>query len=94
MVWFWFISAKIQHDLPWLKTVKSSTGFTLTLKRELVDTNAYKLQPSLSIIHFAKHFQNFIDDTLICFLNSKLDLNLSCAKDFLNLISMGTWCIN
>ena len=27
-------------------------------------------------------------------LNSKLDLNLSCAKDFRNLISMVTWCIN
>ena len=41
-----------------------------------------------------KHFQNFIDDTMIWFLNSKLDLNLSCAKDFRNLISMVTWCIN
>ena len=45
-------------------------------------------------INFAKHFQNFIDDTMIWFLNSKLDLNLSCAKDFLNLISLVTWCIN
>ena len=27
-------------------------------------------------------------------LNSKLDLNRSCAKDFQNLISMVTWCIN
>ena len=26
--------------------------------------------------------------------NSKLDLNLSCARDFLNLNSMVTWCIN
>ena len=43
---------------------------------------------------FAKHFQNFIDDTMIRFLNSKLDLNSSCAKDFQNLISMVTWCIN
>ena len=46
------------------------------------------------IINFAKHFQNFIDDTIIGFLSSKLDLNLSCAKDFRNLISMVTWCIN
>ena len=37
---------------------------------------------------------SFIDDTMIWFLNSKLDLNLSCAKDFRNLISMVTWCIN
>ena len=27
-------------------------------------------------------------------MNSKLNLNLSCAKDFRNLISMVTWCIN
>ena len=26
--------------------------------------------------------------------SSKLDLNLSCAKDFRNLISMVTWCIS
>ena len=31
---------------------------------------------------------------MIWFLNSKLDLNLSCTKDFRNLISMVTWCIN
>ena len=42
----------------------------------------------------AKPFLNFIDDTMIWFLNSKLDLNLSSAKDFRNLISMVTWCIN
>ena len=28
------------------------------------------------------------------YLNSKLDLNLSCAKDFPNMNSMVTWCIN
>ena len=49
---------------------------------------------AISIINFAKHFQNFIDDTMIWFLNSKLDLNLSCARDFRSLISMVTWCIN
>ena len=31
---------------------------------------------------------------MIWFLNSKLDLNLSCVKDFRNLNSMVTWCIN
>ena len=41
-----------------------------------------------------KTFSKFFDDTMIRFLNSKLDLNLSCAKDFRNLISMVTWCIN
>ena len=41
-----------------------------------------------------KPFLNFIDDTMIWYLNSKLDLNLSSAKDFRNLNSMVTWCIN
>ena len=31
---------------------------------------------------------------MIWYLNFKLDLNLSCAKDFQNLSSMVTWCIN
>ena len=31
---------------------------------------------------------------MIWYLNSKLDLNLSCAKDFQNLNSMVTWYIN
>ena len=52
------------------------------------------LNKAIGIINFAKLFQNFIDDTMIWFLNSKLDLNYSCAKDFRNLISMVTWCIN
>ena len=39
-------------------------------------------------------FLNFIDDTMIFFLNSKFDLNLSCAKDFQNLVSMVTWSIS
>ena len=52
------------------------------------------LNKVIVIINFPKHFQNFIDDTMIWFLNSKLDLNLFCAKDFRNLISMVTWCIN
>ena len=52
------------------------------------------LNKAISIINFAKHFQNFIDDTMIWFLNSKLDLNLSCAKDFRILISIVTLCIS
>ena len=39
------------------------------------------------------HLLNLIDDTIIWYLNSKLDLNLSCAKDFQHLIFMVTWCI-
>ena len=41
-----------------------------------------------------KDASNFIDKTMIWYLNSKLDLNLSWAKDFLILNSMVTWCIN
>ena len=52
------------------------------------------LNKAIGIINFAKPFQNFIDDTMILFLNSKLYLNLSCAKDFWNLNSMVTWRIN
>ena len=52
------------------------------------------LNMAISIINFAKPFLNFIDDTMICFLNFNLDLNLFCARDFWNLISMVTWCIN
>ena len=52
------------------------------------------LNNAIGIINFAKLLQNYIEDTMILFLNSKLDLNLSCTKDFRNLISMVTWCIN
>ena len=49
----------------------------------------------IGIINFAKPFLSFIEDTMICCnLNSKLDSNRSCAKDFQNLNSMVTWCIN
>ena len=36
----------------------------------------------LGIINFPKHFLNFVDATIIWYLNSKLDLNLSCANEF------------
>ena len=39
---------------------------------------------------FRKTFLNFIEDTKIWYLNSKLDFNLSCTKDFRNLSSMVT----
>ena len=39
---------------------------------------------------FSKFYRRYYD--LIC--NSKLDLNLSYAKDFQNLVSMVTWCIS
>ena len=40
------------------------------------------------------YFINFIDDTKIWYLYTKLDLNLSCAKDLRNLNSMVTWCLS
>ena len=52
------------------------------------------LDRAIGVVDFLKHFLNFIDDTMIWSLNSKLDLNLSCAKDVLNLNSLVTWCIN
>ena len=39
---------------------------------------------------FSKFYRRYYD----LILNSMLDLNLSCAKDFPNLISMVTWCIS
>ena len=39
---------------------------------------------------FSKFYRRYYD----LILNSKLDLNLSCTKDFGNLISMVTWFIN
>ena len=63
---------------------------TLAIKCELRNF----LNKTIGIINFEKPFLNFIDDTMILYLNSKLDINLSCAKDFRNLISMVTWCIN
>ena len=49
-----------------------------------------------AIKKFAKIIKKFAKPFLIflTILNSKLDLNLSCAKDFRNLNSMVTWCIN
>ena len=56
--------------------------------------NLIFLNKAICIMTFAKHFLKFIDDTVIRYLNSKLDFNLSCSKDFLNLSSMVTCCIN
>ena len=52
------------------------------------------LNKAFGTINFAKPFLDFIDNTLIRYLNSKLDLKLSCAKDFWNLYSLVTMCIN
>ena len=52
------------------------------------------INKAIGIINFAKPFLNFINDTMISYPNSKLDINLSCAMDFRSLNSMATWCIN
>ena len=57
-------------------------------------THFAALNKAICIINFTKPFLNFIDDTMISYLNTKLDLNLSCVKDFGNLNSIVTWCIN
>ena len=59
-----------------------------------VEHKGFFLNKAIGIINFAKSFLNFIDDTMIWYLNSKLDINLSCVKGFRNLNSMVTWCIN
>ena len=40
---------------------------------------------------FSKFYRRYYD---LISINFKLDLNLSCAKDFRNLISMVIWCTN
>ena len=42
------------------------------------------LNKVIDIINFTKLFLNFTNDTMICYLKSILDLNLSCARDFGN----------
>ena len=49
------------------------------------------LNKAIGIINFAKPFLKFIDDAVVWCLGSKLDLNLSCPKNFWNLNSMVTW---
>ena len=48
---------------------------------------------AVCVVDFAKHFQNFVDDTVVWFLNSRLDLGLSCARDFRSLVSVVAWCV-
>ena len=48
---------------------------------------------AVGVVDFAKHFQNFVDDAVVWFLNSRLDLGLSCARDFRSLVSVVAWCI-
>ena len=45
-------------------------------------------------INFARHFLNFIDDSMIWHLNSKLNLKSLLRQGLLNLDSMVTWCIS
>ena len=72
-------------------TRASSYGNDFNTQNELLTQKL--LDRAICIIIVANPFLNFIDYTMILYLNSKLDLNLSCAKDFPNLNSMVTWCI-
>ena len=72
----------------------SQICFLAMLLTLTIATNCLLRNKAIGIIHFAKSVIIFIDDTMIGYLNSKLDFNLSCAKDFRNLNSMVTWCID
>ena len=52
------------------------------------------LKPGFWYYKLCKTFSSSIDDTIIYYLNSKLHLNLSCAKNFWNMNSLVTWCMN
>ena len=52
--------------------------------------NCNFLNKVIDIINFAKCFINFIADTIILYLNSILDLNLSCNRDLRNQSFMAT----
>ena len=49
-----------------------------------------KLLKAIGIINFAKPFLNFIDDTMVWCLSSRLGLSLSCAKNYGGLGSVVT----
>ena len=51
------------------------------------------LNKAIGIINIANIFLNFITNTLIGYLDSMLDLNLSSAKDLRSLSYMVTKCI-
>ena len=51
------------------------------------------LDGAVGVMDFAGHFQGFVDDTLVWFLGSGLDLGLSCAGGFRGLVSVVAWCV-
>ena len=61
----------------------SSHVADLTLTTNCLPRNF--LSKAIGIMSFAKPFLNFIDYTMIWYLNSKLDLNLSCTMESLKL---------
>ena len=52
------------------------------------------LNKATGIINFAKPFLGFACDSVVWCLSSRLDLGLSCAKDFWSLGSVVTWCVD
>ena len=77
-----------------IRFARASSYITDFIIRNKLLTQKNFLNKAIGIINLAKPFLNFIDDTMIWYLNSKLNLNLSYAMDFRNLNSMVTWCIN
>ena len=59
-----------------------------------VDPFSYLCFKFICVINFAKPFLKFIADTIIWYLNSMLDFNISCSKDFRNMSFMMTKCIS
>ena len=48
---------------------------------------------AIGVVGFAGHFRSFMDDALVWFLGSRLDLGLSCAGGFQGLVSVVAWCV-
>ena len=60
----------------------------------LYDKITVDLNKAISIMNFAKHFLNFSTNAMILYLDSILDLNISCTRCFRNQTFMATKCTN
>ena len=80
-------------------------AFTYACSDDVADFNTYNKLLTQKLLKqgyryhklrktFSKFHRRYYDLLSKFQLNSKLDFNLSCAKDFRNLNSMVTWCIN
>ena len=98
----WYLNSKLNLNLSYamdFRNLHSMLTWCINWRRLLSlilfqRSSPNFLNKAIGIRNFAKPFLNFIDDIMIWYLNSKLNLNLSYAMDFRNLHSMLTWCIN